>query len=212
MITLRLHLIEGLDQLIEIHALFRVEVVELALEERDGDLVGGRMHGEGQLQQMVLHCGNVVIHPRVEEGQHYLLFDEGQSLHLRLWLPANRVIPHCLCALEPADLLAHDAEHHLHALILAPRPLLTHPIAQLLVPVADDLEHQLDTLGVLKDLLLDHYLQEVPAQYLDAPLHVGTCVLLQVETLHLLSTLVSHQFRLPTDVIFHVENHSFREQ
>lgn len=150
------------------------------------------MHGEGQLQQMVLHCGYVVIHPRVEEGQHYLLLDEGQPLHLRLWLPADRVIPHCLRALEPADLLTHNAEHRLHAPVLAPRPLLIDPLAQLLVPVADDLEHQLDALGMLEHLLLDHYLQEVPAQYLDAPLNVGTCVLLQVESLHLLATLVSH--------------------
>lgn len=212
MITLRLHLIEGFDQLIEIHALFWVEVVELAFEERDGDLLGGRMHGEGQLQQMVLHCGNVVIHSRVEEGQHYLLLDEGQSLHLRLWLPADRVIPHCLCALEPADLLAHDAEHRLHALILAPRPLLIHPLTQFLVPVADDLEHEFNALGVLKDLLLDHYLLEVSSEDLDAPLNVGTCVLFQVETLHLISTLVSHQFRLPADVVLHVGNHPFREQ
>lgn len=135
---------------------------------------------------MVLHSGDVVVHPRVEEGQHYLLLYEGQPLHLRLCLPAGHVVPYSFGALEPADLLDHDAEHCLHAPVFAPGPLLVHPIAQLLVPGADDLEHQFDALGVFEDPLLHHYLKEVPAEYLEAPLDVGTRVLLQVEAFHLL--------------------------
>ena len=135
---------------------------------------------------MVLHGGDVVVHAGVEEGQHDLFFGEGQAMELGVWLSAQRVVVGCFGHLESLDLIVHEAEHDLVALVFVAVPCLADPLLQFLVPPSQDLEHQVDAFLILEvsclianpeHLLLLHNLIEMVAKDVETAFHVCAAVI-----------------------------------
>jgi len=76
--------IELSEKVIDCHTALRIKILDLSFKERNRYSFGRGMDREWQFEQMVLHGGDVVIHTRVQERQHYLLHDECQSVHFLL--------------------------------------------------------------------------------------------------------------------------------
>ena len=62
------------------------------------------MNREGEFEEMVLHGGDMIVHTWVEEGEHDLLFSEGDPVELAVWLPPGDVVLDCFGSLVALDL------------------------------------------------------------------------------------------------------------
>ena len=95
----------------------------------------GGMNGKRQFQQMVLIRRDVVVHTWVQEGEHYLLLDEGDVLVLFVgglfWGVVGGGFVYERALLEQVDLLQQDLVEQL-GFVLAFLPPLGHALVQFL--------------------------------------------------------------------------------
>ena len=158
------------------------------------------MDREGQFKQMVLHGRDVVVHSGVEKGQHDFLLDEGQPVYFSFGVVSFHVIVDGLARLKPDNFLEHFLEHALR--VFSPRsvPPFLHPIPQFIIPMGNDLQHDVQTFLVLelplliegKNLLVIHDLNEVASQDSEASFDMCVHVVTDIVLFDFVSGGVSH--------------------